>query len=80
MSNYKTSDTPLAAYLIYIGYPLTNIKKTNNKFYFYFDNSTNGLSEAVFAFESGNAQGNIPVYFEAYMRLIRIIRTENDRI
>ena len=74
MSQYKTPDTPLAAYLIYLGFPLVDAKLNHNKYYFHFDSDHNGFQEAIFAFKSGNAQGNIPAYSDAYQRLVDIIK------
>ena len=80
MNNYKTSDTPLAAYLVYLGYPILETKLIRNRHFFLFDDSNNGIHDAIFAFESGNAQGNIPAYFDTYQRLLRIIKANNDRV
>ena len=73
MSQFVTTDTPLATYLITQGFePQISIEK--RKVSFVFSNSTDEFQNAVTKFNSGFALGNIPQYHDTYQRLIKMIR------
>ena len=73
MSQYVTTDTPLATYLITLGYN-PDITIDNRKVKFTFENSNESFSESVKQFQSGIAVGNIPHYYDTHERLKSLIR------
>lgn len=72
-TEYRTSETPLAAYLMSEGFILLDVEH-NDRSVFIFKNDTPKLQETVRLYQSGQAKGNIAVFFNAYKRLLRRIK------
>lgn len=68
---FSTSDTTLAAWLIYQGFELLDLDRTKvNSVVFLFDGDSDNITQAVKTFNQGNAEGNILAFFRAYKNLL----------
>ena len=74
MDDYSTPDTPLAAYLVSLGYELKEIKYKNTKAHFVLETDGRNVLDDVFKFRSHTAEGNIHNFFSAYRTLIRSLK------
>lgn len=70
-AHYSTYDTTLAAWLIYNGFELVGLDRSNAfSVAFLFDHDGIHFSEAIKAFNQGTAEGNILAFFRAYKGLL----------
>jgi len=68
---YPTPITPLAAYLITLGFKQPEMDFSNpSQVVFLFKNDTKALEEAVFAYRTAKAEGNIVLFYENYKKLL----------
>ena len=77
---YKTSDTPLAAWLLSQGFKLQGVARPDPnsiRTFFTFDDSPE-LQQSIITFQSGVAAGNIMAYQNAYRYLVSLA-TQNGR-
>lgn len=72
---YKTSDTALAAYLIEQGFGNPDIEKNGRRAFFIFPSDIK-IDEAVHAWDTVKAEGNVVLFFRAYQSLLRRIRED----
>lgn len=73
MSQFVTTDTPLATYLSVCGFE-PQIVLNKHKVKFVFENDSHEFQRAIDQYQSGIAVGNIPQYHDTYQRFIRYIR------
>lgn len=72
---FRTSDTPLAAYLLSEGFNLLDIDYSNTKrFVFVFANDSKKLADFTRQYHLAKARGNIVSFFSAYKHLLFKIR------
>jgi len=71
---YKTSDTPEAAYLLTLGYPLIEVAKPSTRAFFVFSNNDEAIKQSVFDYYSGRASVEPTLYFLNYRKLVRRAR------
>lgn len=69
-SQFSTSDTPLAAYLLSQGFNLTDVNYSEPRVAFIFDNSNGRLQEHVRLFLSGKALVEPARYLSNYRMLV----------
>lgn len=71
---FKTSNTPLAAYLVSLGYPEPIIEYDNHRAFFIFEDIDDKFRRYVHDFEILRAEGNIPAYEEARKKLVKKVK------
>jgi len=73
-SSYSTTDSVLAAWLLYKGYRITSVSTAKFPYIIYFNSPCDdGILIAVEKFKSGNANGNIIRFYRAYKTIIEMI-------
>lgn len=73
--NFKTSDTPLAAWLIVNGIKLSNINNSDNPTEFIFSSSEQErLNDLIFQWDGGNAVGNCNSFYKTYRSLVHKLK------
>lgn len=78
-SYYRTTHTPLAAYLESEGFRHTFIEHDDHgRAVFVFSNDNKALDEAIRNFELGNAYGNVRTCFNSYKRLLKVVRDAKE--
>jgi len=72
---FRTSDTPLAAYLIEQGFGTPEIEYNNgSRAFFIFSRENSKIEQAIADYDRAKAKGNIVLFFQAYQTLLRRIR------
>jgi len=76
-NTYPTSNTAEAAWLVSQGFELLNSERNSEgSVVFYFLDNTKALKEAVKAFQTGKAKGNIVTFFGKYKEMLRKVFME----
>lgn len=76
-NEYRTHDTPLAAYLLLEGFQLERIEYMGEKATFVFAGAqADGFYRAILQYHAGLAQGNIVSYYSVYRHLVRRIKEQ----
>jgi hypothetical protein len=70
---FRTSDTPLAAFLYSKNISLASVERDNGKVFFCFQN-TPLLQKLAQSFQLTSAYGNITAYNNAYKYLVTLIK------
>lgn len=73
-SDFRTSDTALAAYLASEGFGSPNIEYNGSRAYFLFSRENPKIEDYISAFDTARATGNIVLFFNAYQTLLRRIK------
>ncbi len=72
---FRTSDTPLAAYLVSEGFGTPDIEFPNgSRAFFILSHDNPKIKEYIKDFDTTKAEGNIVLFFQAYQRLLRRIK------
>ena len=71
---YKTSDTPLATFLIHQGFTLDIITYKNGQAFFVFPNNSDVLQQSVSQYKNGTAIVNLRSYIDINRDLIKRIK------
>lgn len=75
MANFKTSDTPLAAWLIVSGIKLNSVNNTISPTEFIFTGSDQEkLNDLIFQWDGGNAVGNCNSFYKTYRSLVHKLK------
>jgi hypothetical protein len=75
MTTFKTSDTPLAAWLIISGIKLQTVNSSINPNEFVFiDADRESLNDLIFQWDGGNAVGNCNSFYKTYRSLVHKIK------
>lgn len=75
MTNFKTSDTPLAAWLIVSGIKLQNVDRAVKPVEFTFSSSDQELlNDLIFQWDGGNAVGNCNSFYKTYRSLVHKLK------
>ena len=72
---FATPDTALAAWLYMNGAQLVAISKDGKPSTFDFEDSEEKLKELIFAYQTGNATGNIIGFYRSYKFLLTRLKT-----
>lgn len=74
-TTFRTSDTPLSAYLVSEGFGTPEIEFTNGvRAFFLFKLDDPKIKKAIHAWDTARARGNVVLFFQAYQTLLRRIR------
>lgn len=74
VNGFSTNDSGLAAYLIYLGFPVeVDTQKFPATYHFA---SSSELETHVLNWKSGSAPGNIRLFFDSYKNLLRRVKGE----
>lgn len=72
---YPTRNTPLAAWLLSLGFPILDTDFSNpGAVVFFFPNDTKAIKEAIRAWNTDQAFGNVQAFFGKYRELIERIK------
>lgn len=75
MTTFRTSDTPLASWLIINGIKLQSANTAINPTVFIFaDADSERLNDLVFQWEGGNAVGNCNSFYRTYRSLVHKLK------
>ena len=75
MTNFRTSDTPLAAWLIVNGIKLHSVNNSINPTEFAFTGSDQEkLNDLIFQWDGGNAVGNCNSFYKTYRSLVHKLK------
>ena len=77
---FRTSSTPLAAYLISEGFIIESTIQENGKVFFLFEDDNETFAKCVRDYELGRAMGNIAVFFNAYRSLLKQVHAEIEDV
>jgi len=75
-NGFLTTESGLAAYLIYLGFPVTI--QTQDFPATYSFGTTHELEEAISNWKSSSAPGNIRLFFDSYKSLLRRIKGDRE--
>ena len=76
-SNYSTTDTATAAWLISQDFKLLKMDNSNpNSVVFLFENGGKELTTSAQQFRLGIANGNVPRFYKTYRELLAMIREQ----
>jgi hypothetical protein len=78
LSQYTTTDTSLAAYIITKSHIPKNIDYNQERFVFSFENNESNLESLENNYITGNALVDPLIYNRVYRRLLRIIRNRSQ--
>lgn len=71
----RISDTPLAAFIVTLGFAVDHIDTNGNRAYFVFlPTDTAGIKDAIRLWDSGKAECNVTVFHDNYKKLARRAR------
>jgi len=73
-SEYRTTDTSEAAYLLTIGFTLIIIEHEPERSVFVFANDSPTLQEHIRAFQTGQAQVEVSAFQRNYRKLVRRVK------
>ena len=74
-NEYRTHDTPLAAFLLTEGFKLSRIDYNEKQAIFTFlRDGTEDLDNAIMQYQAGTAKGNIVLFYNSYRSLVRRIK------
>lgn len=68
---YETKNTPLAAYLYMLGYPLLDVNISKFPSVFIFENSVS-LTNCTRDWQVARAEGNLVLFYEAYRKCLKM--------
>jgi hypothetical protein len=75
MTTFKTSDTPLATWLIISGIKLQSVNNSINPTEFTFvDIDRDKLNDLIFQWDGGNAVGNCNSFYKTYRSLVHRLK------
>ena len=75
MTNFRTSDTPLATWLIISGAKLQSVNNSINPVEFVFTGSDQEkLNDLIFQWDGGNAVGNCNSFYKTYRSLVHKLK------
>lgn len=78
-SYYRTTHTPLVAYLESEGFRHISLEHDDlGRAVFVFFNNDESLDEAIRNFELGTAYGNVRTCFNSYKRLLKVVRDARE--
>jgi len=74
MIDFKTSDTPLAAWLVVNGILLQSINNNNPAEFIFSGSERERLNDLIFQWDGGNAVGNCNSFYKTYRSLVHKLK------